>query len=436
MSNVEINHRILYATLQKYYSALNQLDKFGNNNNFFDDVSCLDAFFSEFRNVTFVLQKNLVTEENRAIYTELRSSLLTGETLKWFIDNRNSTIKENPFPLQKELIIDIYTSGGRLRLKHHHLTVNFEDTFDESLNYIKTTLPKQLKLVEIFFSTKINFKEGDQDIDLYPKIKKGLQQMHEFILRIQEIFPCKCKSCEHLSNLINEKYILVLNKELLFVRDYVFEPLKNELTLGQSTAIYFGDNQQHLSIANSKTTLSYFMEFGAKQQKANSKINIFDAFKRFTLIHAALFLNQKHTIMPVFFIVFNDQTVQMIPFIPTVKSTFYRQLNEIVDNNDFTTVLAIFYCGEYYSYHYSKEEAQRLVQIPYSQRKQLASKEVLSCRLFINQGGEWEIDFDESKINNPKYIAKQIKGMHKIDNTKRNSIDCFYQLKNKLNIYK
>ena len=57
----------------------------------FDDVSNLDKFFSEFRNITFVIQKNLKTEENKKTYEELRDSLLSGDTLKWFIN----TLKQN-----------------------------------------------------------------------------------------------------------------------------------------------------------------------------------------------------------------------------------------------------------------------------------------------------------------------------------------------------
>ena len=66
------NHEILAPALQKFYSALKSLDEFGRYGIFFDDVSNLDKFFSEFRNITFVIQKNLKTEENKKTYEELR----------------------------------------------------------------------------------------------------------------------------------------------------------------------------------------------------------------------------------------------------------------------------------------------------------------------------------------------------------------------------
>ncbi len=55
-----INSRgLLYPALHKFYSALSSLEKFEKGTNFFDNISYLDNFFSEYRNITFVLQKSL-----------------------------------------------------------------------------------------------------------------------------------------------------------------------------------------------------------------------------------------------------------------------------------------------------------------------------------------------------------------------------------------
>lgn len=94
-------HEILAPALQKYYSALKSLYDFGQQGDFFDDVSNLDKFFSEFRNITFVIQKAVGTEENREIYSQLRTKYLAGEISKWFVDERNKTTKERPFDLKK-----------------------------------------------------------------------------------------------------------------------------------------------------------------------------------------------------------------------------------------------------------------------------------------------------------------------------------------------
>lgn len=50
---------LLYPAMHKFYSALSSLEKFEKGSNFFDNISYLDNFFSEYRNITFVLQKSL-----------------------------------------------------------------------------------------------------------------------------------------------------------------------------------------------------------------------------------------------------------------------------------------------------------------------------------------------------------------------------------------
>lgn len=65
-------HEILAPALQKYYSALKSLYDFGQQGDFFDDVSNLDKFFSEFRNITFVIQKAV---ERKKIEKFIRNSV-------------------------------------------------------------------------------------------------------------------------------------------------------------------------------------------------------------------------------------------------------------------------------------------------------------------------------------------------------------------------
>ena len=59
---------ILYPAYQKLYSALHNLDQFNTEKSFFDNIASLDNFFSEFRNVTFVIQYKMKTEYQKKIY--------------------------------------------------------------------------------------------------------------------------------------------------------------------------------------------------------------------------------------------------------------------------------------------------------------------------------------------------------------------------------
>lgn len=67
---------ILYAAYQKFYSALNCLERFDKEKDFFENISNLDGFFSEFRNITFVLQKAVAHTEYAPLYEKNRDKYL------------------------------------------------------------------------------------------------------------------------------------------------------------------------------------------------------------------------------------------------------------------------------------------------------------------------------------------------------------------------
>ena len=41
----------LFPAYQKFYSALNCMERFNKEQDFFDNISALDSFFSEYRNL-------------------------------------------------------------------------------------------------------------------------------------------------------------------------------------------------------------------------------------------------------------------------------------------------------------------------------------------------------------------------------------------------
>ena len=50
----------LFPALQKYYSALNSLERFNKEANFFDNISALDSFFSLSIGMSHLYCKNLL----------------------------------------------------------------------------------------------------------------------------------------------------------------------------------------------------------------------------------------------------------------------------------------------------------------------------------------------------------------------------------------
>lgn len=394
------NHEILGPALQKYYSALKSLYDFGQHGDFFDDVSNLDKFFSEFRNITFVVQKGVGTEENKKIYTQLQTQYLTGETSKWFIEARNRTIKEKPFELKKELRLDLYLPGGVLTLTDSRLVVNFEDSFDDAVEFIRTAFLEQFGLKEVFFSAKILFSESGSEIDLYPQIKCGLKQMHCFMDALEKHFPCDCPLCAELKKKVSDFYFRVQSKELVFTRDYSFEA-DGDITQGDIAEMYLSmDNDDPAPISSLRMSLDNML-FG------KVKGCLREVFIKFIIIHVISFQQQNHQIMPVFMLAYNDSTYRMIPFVASTKATFYRKVTEILSMPDFDEVVAVFYCGEYYLYNF--DQFAEINEKPYSERIENARAEVLAFSMMLKGGGEMELHFDEQQIDDMEYVAKQIR---------------------------
>ena len=67
---------LLFPAYQKLYSALSHLERFNKESNFFDNISAIDSFFNEYRNITFVMQASLKHTEYYGAYEKNRDKYL------------------------------------------------------------------------------------------------------------------------------------------------------------------------------------------------------------------------------------------------------------------------------------------------------------------------------------------------------------------------
>ena len=94
---------------QKFYSCLNLLSKISSNGEYIDNISYIDAFLSEYRNITFVLQKQFSDKKSKEIYIDLRNAFLVDDRrLNILVDFRDETVHEKPFDLKIEVVCSIY----------------------------------------------------------------------------------------------------------------------------------------------------------------------------------------------------------------------------------------------------------------------------------------------------------------------------------------
>ena len=171
------------------------------------------------------------------------------------------------------------------------MVVNFNDSFEDALDFIRTTILNGFGLKEIFFSVKICFSESGSEVDLYPKIKCGLDKMNDFMKELEEHFPCKCSLCGELRRKISDLYIKLQAKELVFTRDYSLDR-DNNLVQGDIAEMYLSaDSGSPLSISSLRPSLNN-MIFG------EAKGCLSQLFLKFISIHIASFQLQEHQIIP------------------------------------------------------------------------------------------------------------------------------------------
>lgn len=65
----------MYPAFQKFYNALSSLERFDKNKDFFENISSLDNFFTEYRNITFVLQKAISKTSYDVKYKDIEMNI-------------------------------------------------------------------------------------------------------------------------------------------------------------------------------------------------------------------------------------------------------------------------------------------------------------------------------------------------------------------------
>lgn len=162
---------VIYPILQKYYNALNSLNSLNIAKDIFESIPLIDNFFAEFRNITFVMQKNFNTKELKEYYRTKQEEFLNDNSLRWFIDKRNETVKENPFKLEKEVLVYAYLPDYCGKIVDSRLNIDNDIPLETLEQVIKAYLTKYNKNSDIYFSIDILFKENGSEIDIFKNKK-------------------------------------------------------------------------------------------------------------------------------------------------------------------------------------------------------------------------------------------------------------------------
>lgn len=387
---------LLYPILQKYYNALKHLVELNTQQDLFENIAKVDSFFSEFRSITFVMQKIFSTPEKKKYYEKLRDKYLINDLMKWFNDSRVEVVHSSPFALEKSLLVDVFFPDKKFTVIKDRFTVDNELPFSTLEITIKEFLQRITKLSEVYFTISLKFCEKDKEINIYYQIISGIKQMQSFLEELQSDYPCQCRKCNLIKEKMIDVYHEVLLKPICFVWDCML--INNKISYGTQAIII----PQGIS-PNIKSILSE--RYSLKKTKIYSNYtNINSLFKQITLMHTYMYINQSCHIIPTFFLIYDDETFSTLLFEGTNKTTFYRivsNITEICQNNN---VKAVIYIGEY-SYYSIKDLKKAKGSL--EERKRSSEKTLFCCSL-ITKNTNKTILLESKKIDNSSYIKTQI----------------------------
>lgn len=408
---------LLFSAYQKFYSALSSLDRFDKEGDFFDNISCLDTFFSEYRNITFAIQSSLKHTDYFSAYEKYRDAFLKDH---WFIDKRNQTTKEKPFRLIKEISITLYLPYHGFSVLSENFSVENDTPLSKVFDKIKSLFAKFTD-EEIFFSASFDFHEADNDIDLFDKLLSGIGSMQKLLTSLDKEINQSCPLCNQIKEKINDITIAKIPKEYLLINDYVYYPKKDCFERGMRFSLSFEHGEEKL------------MHHVPISALTNSKLFNYDGtpFGNFTFMHAIIrSMKPGADIMPVIMTIYDNQTYDLDVFHADIKTTVYRKINEVAKKIKTDQISEVCFLSLYAVLTASSNALSQTSK----KRLQLSQNDILvsasiDCRL-----NELEYVFEGKMMENPQYVLHVLKNecSHKLNFSRNNMFPIWNAFNNKI----
>ena len=371
---------LLYPALHKFYCALSSLEKFEKGTNFFDNIGYLDNFFSEYRNITFVLQHSLAHTDFLATYQKLRNEYLINSVGKWFVEKRNEVLKQQPFDLEKRIVITIYSAEATVSLPELVFTIDNDVEISTIVESLRETF-MSLRQLEVMFSAEFFFYEQGHTEDMYDNFIFGINQMKLLLEALKQAINDHCKLSDELESKIEMMNFYRVPKDFLLVDDYVFFAKKGAFEKASRVAMWAGPGQGRSPIEN-----------------LNKAYPNGDLFSKFELMHLVIFQLQK-TLMPTCLVVYSDNTFELLSFGFSIKTTVYRKFNEIAKHIEADAITDVLFVTEMYVYdlkHLNKDTRERVKH---------AKNEILAFYMVDKELAMKAHAYDSNKVNDFKYIV-------------------------------
>ncbi|HRB71472.1 MAG TPA: hypothetical protein PK776_06450 [Flavobacterium sp.] len=381
---------LLYPALHKFYSALSNFAKFEKGTNFFDNITYLDSFFSEYRNITFVLQKSLAHTEHKETYEQLRNQYLVNDVCKWFIDKRNEVLKQQPFDLEKRIVITIYSEENATSLPEQIFTVENDVKFSTIRESLKKNLI-ELDPLEVMFSAEFFFYENGHSKDLYDYCISGINHMKLFLTAMRKTVNQYCKLSDLLEEKIEKIDFYRIPKNMLFVDDYIYYCTKNRFEKGSRVEMFLEGGNIRVPV-----------------ERLNELYPVGDLFQQFQLMHLITFQMQ-NKLLPTCLVLYDDNTFELSSFGGSIKTTIYRKLNEVARKIETDRIVGVYFVIEMYIYN-----IKDVKKLDSKEKIKHAKNKILSFFMVDNNLTKMSRIYETDKISDmPSVIKKMLQKTNK-----------------------
>ena len=361
---------LLLSAYQKLYAALQSLERFSKGQDLFENIACIDSFLSEFRNVTFVLQKSLAHTEYISEYTILRDKYLKKEDCSWLVEKRNQITKEKPFNLEKTFILTLYLPNGAGVFPTDPYTIEDEEDYSSIIEMVKRVI-EGIPSIEVFFSVEFVYREIGSERNLFGTIDHGIDAIMALLEELNRTIGGKVsKTRELVVEKINDLHFHKAPKDFWFIDDYVFYRKNHVFEKGTRCEMIMPYNPE-----SSYKVLCNMV--GIK----NEGNYVEETFRAFELMHMASFSMQKN-LMTTIMTLKEDGTVALVSYDASIKTTTYRKIIEIArEIRNGAPIVAVFHVCEMLLYNDPEAYNQ-----DYSYRSQGEHTDLLSFNM-VTKGG-------------------------------------------------
>lgn len=362
---------------------------------------------SEYRNVTFVIQKSLAHTNLLSIYEETRDEFLSGDLGKWFVGKRNEVLKEHPFKWKKVVKVTIYDSLSTLKITSQKFTAEDDADYSSLIEDVRLLL-KDNGRIETSFSVEFIYKEFESEANLFEKLLPGVSNIYKFLCALNQKIGDNSKLFHDIMNKVGKLNILKVNRTDLFVEDYVYYSSNDNFERGSRIELRL----PKCRIPENKM-FGMLDELGGDISLDNLGINPIDdihkLFLKIIIWHALLYSHQNNHIMSTIILVYDDNTCEIqSPFDTTIRTTAYRKINEVADciiqSKD--PVKAVIVINEMWSYPNNGEVLAK----NYEERVKTENPiSLFACHMVDKCLNSYSYHFESDKVGSLSYVIDILK---------------------------